>query len=449
MADKSIGDLNFAPGTVDDSNTLFVVQQSGAAYKLSGHEFIIAMESVLDGHGGISSIVYTPPVAPSLTGTMVITLADQSTTTVSIQNGKGIVSIAKTGTSGLVDTYRITYNDNTTSTFTVTNGAKGDTGDAWYVWIRYSGSQPTQDSDMGTTPDNWMGIYSGTSSTAPVHYTSYQWFQIKGATGDTGAPATITDADVEYQTSSSGTVAPSGSWTTTVPTVNQGDFLWTRTTLTFNTGSPIVWYAVAYQAVDGQGAPSSATPLMDAGTGSAGTGTAFSRDDHIHPTDTTRQAVLVSGSNIKTVGGTTLLGSGDIAFPVTSVNNETGAVVLDADDVGAMSKWVLLWENASPSSSMDQQTISLDLSVYDAVLIGYRIANAESLEANAIGIVGQNLRLMGTRYQMTRRALNIAVNSITIGKGYYTATYGNSQETESAGSCIPTAIYGIKGVNNT
>lgn len=291
MADKSIGDLNFAPGTVDDSNTLFVVQQSGAAYKLSGHEFIIAMESVLDGHGGISSIVYTPPVAPSLTGTMVITLADQSTTTVSIQNGKGIVSIAKTGTSGLVDTYRITYNDNTTSTFTVTNGAKGDTGDASYVWIRYSGTQPTQDSDMGTTPDNWMGIYSGTSSTAPVHYTSYQWFQIKGEKGDTGNPATITDTAVEYQVSTSGTVIPSGTWTTTVPSVTQGDFLWTRTTLEFNSGSPIVSYAVAYQAVDGQGAPSSATPLMDAGTGSAGTGTAFSRDDHIHPTDTTRAAV--------------------------------------------------------------------------------------------------------------------------------------------------------------
>lgn len=291
MADKSIGDLNFAPGTVDDSNTLFVVQQSGAAYKLSGHEFIIAMESVLDGHGGINSIVYTPPVAPSLTGTMVITLADQSTTSVSIQNGKGIVSIAKVSTSGLIDTYRITYNDNTTSTFTVTNGAKGDTGDAWYVWIRYSGSQPTQDSDMGTTPDNWMGIYSGTSSTAPVHYTSYQWFQIKGDKGDTGDPATITNTAVEYQVSTSGTVIPSGTWTTTVPSVTQGDFLWTRTTLTFNTGSPIVWYAVAYQAVDGQGAPSSATPLMDAGTGSAGTGTAFSRDDHIHPTDTTRAAV--------------------------------------------------------------------------------------------------------------------------------------------------------------
>lgn len=45
--------------------------------------------------------------------------------------GKGITSITKTGSSGKVDTYTITYSDNTTSTFTVTNGsdgAKGDTG---------------------------------------------------------------------------------------------------------------------------------------------------------------------------------------------------------------------------------------------------------------------------------------------------------------------------------
>lgn len=35
--------------------------------------------------------------------------------------GRGIVSISKTATSGLVDTYTVTYTDNTTSTFTVTN----------------------------------------------------------------------------------------------------------------------------------------------------------------------------------------------------------------------------------------------------------------------------------------------------------------------------------------
>lgn len=365
MADKSIGDLNFAPGTVDDSNTLFVVQQSGAAYKLSGHEFIIAMESVLDGHGGINSIVYTPPASGSLTGTMVITLADQSTTSVSIQNGKGIVSIAKVSTSGLIDTYRITYNDNTTSTFTVTNGAKGDTGDAWYVWIRYSGTQPTQDSDMGTTPDNWMGIYSGTSSTAPVHYTSYQWFEIKGEKGDTGNPATITDTAVEYQVSTSGTVVPSGTWTTTVPSVTQGDFLWTRTTLEFNSGSPIVSYAVAYQAVDGQGAPSSATPLMDAGTGSAGTGTAFSRDDHIHPTDTTRAAVAdfksftvtltTTGwsSKAQTVSNANFVTSGFayIVSPASTSFLDYGTAQIYADDVTTTGQMTFHCEDV-PSSAL-------------------------------------------------------------------------------------------------
>ena len=365
MADKSIGDLNFAPGTVDDSNTLFVVQQSGAAYKLSGHEFILAMTTVLDGHGGVKSITYTPPVAPSLTGTMVVTLADNTTTSVSVQNGKGITSIAKTGTSGLVDTYTITYNDATTQTFTVTNGAKGDTGDAWYVWIRYSGTQPTQDSDMGTNPDNWMGIYSGTSSTAPVHYTSYQWFEIKGEKGDTGNPATITDTAVEYQVSTSGTVVPSGSWTTTVPSVTQGDFLWTRTTLEFNSGSPIVSYAVAYQAIDGQGAPSSATPLMDAGNGSAGIGTSFSRDDHIHPTDITRAAVadFVSftvtlttvgwSSKAQTVSNANFVTSGYayMVSPVSTSFLDYGTAQIYADDVTTTGQMTFHCEDV-PSSAL-------------------------------------------------------------------------------------------------
>lgn len=277
MADKSIGDLNFAPGTVDDSNTLFVVQQAGAAYKLSGHEFILAMTTVLDGHGGVKSITYTPPVAPSLTGTMVVTLADNTTTSVSVQNGKGITSIAKTGTSGLVDTYTITYNDNTTSTFTVTNGAKGDTGDAWYVWIRYSGSQPTQDSDMGTTPDNWMGIYSGTSSTAPTHYTDYAWFQIKGAKGDTG-----------------------DSITSVVRTSGTGAAGTTDTYTVYAEGTAVGTFDV-YNGSNGEGAPSTDLPLMD-GVATVGVSLEFARGDHIHPNDTSKQALINASGILKGAG---------------------------------------------------------------------------------------------------------------------------------------------------
>lgn len=41
------------------------------------------------------------------------------------ETGNGIASITKTGTSGLVDTYTITYTDGTSTTFTVTNGQNG------------------------------------------------------------------------------------------------------------------------------------------------------------------------------------------------------------------------------------------------------------------------------------------------------------------------------------
>ena len=39
--------------------------------------------------------------------------------------GRGIVSIRKTKTEGLIDTYTILYTDGTTTTFTVTNGDGG------------------------------------------------------------------------------------------------------------------------------------------------------------------------------------------------------------------------------------------------------------------------------------------------------------------------------------
>jgi len=52
-------------------------------------------------------------------------------------------------------------------------------------------------------------------------------------------------------------------------------------------------------------------PAMD-GTASAGTGTAYARGNHVHPHDTSKQDKLVSGTNIKTVNGDSILGSGDL-----------------------------------------------------------------------------------------------------------------------------------------
>lgn len=58
---------------------------------------------------------------------------------------------------------------------------------------------------------------------------------------------------------------------------------------------------------------STTAPLMD-GTASYGSGTSYARSNHVHPTDTSRQATLVSGTNIKTINGDSILGSGDLTI---------------------------------------------------------------------------------------------------------------------------------------
>lgn len=82
--------------------------------------------------------------------------------------------------------------------------------------------------------------------------------------------------------------------------------------------------------------PSSTTPAMD-GTAAVGTATTYARADHVHPTDTSRQATLVSGTNIKTVNGNSLLGSGDITTPTytlpTASTSTLGGVKVDGSTI--------------------------------------------------------------------------------------------------------------------
>ena len=70
--------------------------------------------------GSITSIEKT--ATNGLVDTYTVTYNDGTTTTFEVTNGNGIESIEKTATNGLVDTYTVTYNDGTTTTFEVTNG---------------------------------------------------------------------------------------------------------------------------------------------------------------------------------------------------------------------------------------------------------------------------------------------------------------------------------------
>lgn len=208
MADKRIQDLTPASsvGTADR----FVLEQSGQAKSLTGQILINDLAAALDGHGGISDISYTAPSSGSLTGTLTITLADNTVETFSVTNGKGIASIAdKWAVSSSNSTAPTTWYDSP-QTMTVTNryewhyqiitfndtstlntdaavvGVYGDTGDADHMYIKWSDAYPTQDADMLNYPSNYIGVCTTTADTAPTAYTDYEWFLYKGSTGDTG-----------------------------------------------------------------------------------------------------------------------------------------------------------------------------------------------------------------------------------------------------------------------
>lgn len=254
MADKAISELVAAEQI--KSTDMFVLEQDGTAKRLQGQTMLNWLTAAADGHGGISNIVKTG--TDGLVDTYTITLADTTTKTFTVTNGNGLTEFGKLSTVGLVDTYQFTRSDGTYFTFAVSNGAKGDTGDASHVWIKYASQQPTVNShSIGDNPDDWMGVYSGTAETAPTDWQAYSWYQIKGDKGDTGAPATVTGVTAEYIVSDSGTIVPSGSWSTTIPSVPQGKYLWTRSTTNFNTGDPAVSYSVTRMGIDGIGSVSS------------------------------------------------------------------------------------------------------------------------------------------------------------------------------------------------
>ena len=264
MADKSVGDLIAAQSVTPTD--LFVLEQNGTAKKLTGQVLENWLVSFADGHGGIQSIAKLS--TSGLADTYRITMADTTTFDFVVNNGRGITGISKTSTSGLVDTYTISYNDGTSGTLTVTNGEKGDKGDNAYIWIKYASQKPTESShSMGDIPDDWIGIYSGGSSTAPTDWKQYKWFQIKGEKGDTGTPATLVTKSVTYQVSDSGTIIPSGAWGSSIPVASPGKYLWTKTELQFNTGDPIASYSVARMGIDGSGAVSSVAGVSPDETG--------------------------------------------------------------------------------------------------------------------------------------------------------------------------------------
>lgn len=113
-------------------------------------------------------------------------------------DGRGIVSIAKTSTSGLVDTYTITYDSGSPSTFTVTNGADGANGadgSVWYKGTAITGTGTGITGFPGKVNDFYLNSSTGIvyTCTATGTVSTATWDYVMTLTGGGGSSVTVID----------------------------------------------------------------------------------------------------------------------------------------------------------------------------------------------------------------------------------------------------------------
>ena len=171
------------------------MEQGNVAKKLTGQILENWLLTLADGHGGIQTITKTG--TSGLVDTYTIAFADETTSTFTVTNGRSISGLT-TSKSGKVTTITITYNDNTTSSFTVRDGENVSSITEYWA-VSTSGSQQPQ-SGWQTTPPTLTATYKylwhyskytfsdGTNtSTTPAVQGVYG---DKGDTGNTGTSIT-------------------------------------------------------------------------------------------------------------------------------------------------------------------------------------------------------------------------------------------------------------------
>ena len=189
---------------------------------------------------GISATVEnsgTSAVKITFITTAAITTACEANIPVTVDgitmNKKFSFAVAKSGASGTSVTV-----SSTSVTYQVgTSGTEKPTG-TWQTTIP----------SVGAGKYLWTKTvvnYSDGKSTES-YSVSYQ-----GTNGSNGSSVTVSSTSVTYQASSNGTTPPTGTWESTVPTVANGQFLWTKTYVKYSDGKETTSYSVSYKGTNG------------------------------------------------------------------------------------------------------------------------------------------------------------------------------------------------------
>lgn len=74
---------------------------------------------------------------------------------------------------------------------------------------------------------------------------------VQGEKGKDGTSVTITNKSITYQLSTSGTTIPTGTWQTSPQTIPEGQYQWTKTSVTYSDGNKTESYSISYHGKNG------------------------------------------------------------------------------------------------------------------------------------------------------------------------------------------------------
>lgn len=109
--------------------------------------------------------------------------------------------------------------------------------------------------DFENAYPTYSGTYTDYTAQDSQNPADYTWSRILGNSGQDGVAGAdgvgIASTAITYQASASGTTAPTGTWSTTIPSVPAGQFLWTKTVTTYTNNTNSTAYTVAKMGANG------------------------------------------------------------------------------------------------------------------------------------------------------------------------------------------------------
>lgn len=214
------------------------------------------ISAVSDGKSPMPTITVTATSALTKSGTVTIPIVVNGDITINKTFSYSIAFKGQTGQNGTsvtVSSTSVTYQVGASGTTkptgewstTVPNVPNGQ-----FLWtktvVRYSDGKSTEAYSVS---------YKGTN----------------GSNGSNGTSVTVSSTSVTYQAGTSGTTPPTGTWSTTVPSVANGQYLWTKTVVNYSDGKSTESYSVSYKGTNGINGTNGKDAITMAITSSGGT----------------------------------------------------------------------------------------------------------------------------------------------------------------------------------